>query len=345
MARTILVVDDEPTLRETLVEALEADGFRVVVGGRRPRGADPLPGRAPGPRPARPDAPRAVRDRGLPDHPGRVGRADRHADGQGLRARQGRRARARRRRLRHQAVQPARADGPDPGALPAVRAGRRGRRAARGRRPRARSRPTWAATGCCATARSLPIKPKAFELLAFLIRHPGQVFTRDQLLEHVWGYDYAGETRTVDVHVHWLRSRIEADPGQPGLHPHGPRRRLRVPPPDLTAPLAPSVRLVVHPLDRLGGVLGGVDRVLEVGVEVAPLDDLDRRRARRGRAAPWPPATARRPRSRARGPPRSGARGPSARRACGAPRRARRPARRGSPPAAAPRRSARRRRR
>jgi DNA-binding response OmpR family regulator len=43
------------------------------------------------------------------------------------------------------------------------------------------------------------------------------VFTRDQLLEHVWGYDYAGETRTVDVHVHWLRSRIEEDPGHPTL--------------------------------------------------------------------------------------------------------------------------------
>ena len=84
-------------------------------------------------------------------------------------------------------------------------------------RPRRRSRSTSAATGCCATARSLPIKPKAFELLAFLIRHPGQVFTRDQLLEHVWGYDYAGETRTVDVHVHWLRSRIEADPGNPSF--------------------------------------------------------------------------------------------------------------------------------
>jgi two-component system response regulator MtrA len=63
----------------------------------------------------------------------------------------------------------------------------------------------------------VPIKPKAFELLAFLIRHPGQVFTRDQLLEHVWGYDYGGETRTVDVHVHWLRSRIETDPGNPAF--------------------------------------------------------------------------------------------------------------------------------
>ncbi|MFL5688090.1 MAG: winged helix-turn-helix domain-containing protein, partial [Chloroflexota bacterium] len=63
----------------------------------------------------------------------------------------------------------------------------------------------------------VPIKPKAFELLAFLIRHPGQVFTRDQLLERVWGYDYAGETRTVDVHVHWLRSRIETDPANPSF--------------------------------------------------------------------------------------------------------------------------------
>ena len=61
----------------------------------------------------------------------------------------------------------------------------------------------------------LPVKPKAFELLAFLLRHPGQVFTRDQLLEHVWGYDYAGETRTVDVHIHWLRSQIEGDPSAP----------------------------------------------------------------------------------------------------------------------------------
>jgi DNA-binding response OmpR family regulator len=61
----------------------------------------------------------------------------------------------------------------------------------------------------------LRVKPKAFELLTFLVRHSGQVFDRDQLLEKVWGYDYAGETRTVDVHVHWLRTAIEADPSQP----------------------------------------------------------------------------------------------------------------------------------
>jgi len=63
----------------------------------------------------------------------------------------------------------------------------------------------------------IPMKPKVFELLAFLVRHPGQVMSRDQLLEQVWGYDYAGETRTVDVHIHWLRAAIEPDPGAPTL--------------------------------------------------------------------------------------------------------------------------------
>jgi len=62
---------------------------------------------------------------------------------------------------------------------------------------------------------TLAVKPKAFELLAFLAQHPGQVFTRDQLLERVWGYDYAGETRTVDVHIHRLRAVVEVDPAAP----------------------------------------------------------------------------------------------------------------------------------
>jgi DNA-binding response OmpR family regulator len=61
----------------------------------------------------------------------------------------------------------------------------------------------------------LPVRPKAFELLAFLLNRPGQVFTREQLLEQVWGYDYAGETRTVDVHVHSLRALIDDDADQP----------------------------------------------------------------------------------------------------------------------------------
>src|SRR4051812_9924395 len=65
--------------------------------------------------------------------------------------------------------------------------------------------------------KAVPIKPKVFVLLAFLARNEGQVFTRQQLLERVWGSDYPGETRTVDVHVHWLRAEIEKDPANPVL--------------------------------------------------------------------------------------------------------------------------------
>ena len=59
------------------------------------------------------------------------------------------------------------------------------------------------------------LAPKEFELLAYLVRHPNQVCTRDQILESVWGYTYEGETRTVDVHVHWLRQKLEDDPSRP----------------------------------------------------------------------------------------------------------------------------------
>ena len=59
------------------------------------------------------------------------------------------------------------------------------------------------------------VKPKAFQLLAFLIQNAGRVYSREQLLDRVWGYDYAGETRTVDVHMHALRQAIEAIPAQP----------------------------------------------------------------------------------------------------------------------------------
>jgi DNA-binding response OmpR family regulator len=54
-----------------------------------------------------------------------------------------------------------------------------------------------------------------FRLLCELALNAGYLLSREQLLERVWGYDYAGETRTVDVHVHWLRSQVEADPGTP----------------------------------------------------------------------------------------------------------------------------------
>jgi len=61
----------------------------------------------------------------------------------------------------------------------------------------------------------IDLSPKEFDLLAFLVKNKEQVFSRDQLLEKVWGYDYAGDSRTVDVHVRWLRQKIEADPANP----------------------------------------------------------------------------------------------------------------------------------
>ena len=62
----------------------------------------------------------------------------------------------------------------------------------------------------CAGER-LDLTPREFDLLAFLARHPGRALTRDELLRKVWGYDYVGQTRTVDVHVRRLRRELGDD--------------------------------------------------------------------------------------------------------------------------------------
>ncbi len=59
--------------------------------------------------------------------------------------------------------------------------------------------------------RTLDLTYKEFELLKYLMQHPGRVFTRAQLLQEVWGYDYYGGTRTVDVHVRRLRAKLGID--------------------------------------------------------------------------------------------------------------------------------------
>ena len=216
MARAILVVEDEPTLRETLIEALEVEGFRVVgaADGREAL----LRFRA-----ERPDL--ILLDLMLPELSGievcRIIRAESGVPIIMLTAKDSeldkvvglelgaddyitkpfslRELSARIRALFRRAEQGVAVEEPpaiiDLGRIQADLAGHR----------------------LLHDGRLVPIKPKAFELLAFLIRHPGQVFTRDQLLERVWGYDYAGETRTVDVHVHWLRTAIEADAAEPAF--------------------------------------------------------------------------------------------------------------------------------
>lgn len=63
--------------------------------------------------------------------------------------------------------------------------------------------------------RLLELNPKEFELLAFLMGNAGQVISREQVLRKVWGYDYIGNARTVDVHMRWLRQKLEDDAENP----------------------------------------------------------------------------------------------------------------------------------
>lgn len=61
----------------------------------------------------------------------------------------------------------------------------------------------------------LQIKPKEYELLLFLAEHRRQMLSREFILERVWGWDFIGDSRTVDVHIRWLRQKIEKDPANP----------------------------------------------------------------------------------------------------------------------------------
>ena len=63
--------------------------------------------------------------------------------------------------------------------------------------------------------RVVPLKPQEYDLLVFFAEHKGQMLSREFILERVWGWDYIGDSRTVDVHVRWLRQKLEADPAEP----------------------------------------------------------------------------------------------------------------------------------
>ena len=215
MARTILVVEDEPTLRETVAEALEGEGFAV-------RSAADGPAAVASFRERQPDL--VLLDLMLPGMSGmdvcRILRAESAVPIVMLTARDSevdkvvglelgaddyvtkpfslRELAARIRAVLRRTDQLGTTTLPPLVELGPVRVDLAGHRLVR-------------------DGRDVAVKPKVFELLSFLLRHPGQVMTRDQLLEHVWGYDYPGETRTVDVHVHWLRSAIEPDPGAPSV--------------------------------------------------------------------------------------------------------------------------------
>ena len=64
---------------------------------------------------------------------------------------------------------------------------------------------------------ALDLKPREFDLLALLMSNRGKVYTRNEILDRVWGQDYIGDPRTVDVHIRWLREKVEPDPGSPQM--------------------------------------------------------------------------------------------------------------------------------
>ncbi len=61
----------------------------------------------------------------------------------------------------------------------------------------------------------LDLKPKEYDLLLYFLEHPSRALSRDTLLEQVWGWDFSGDSRTVDVHIRWLREKIEETPSEP----------------------------------------------------------------------------------------------------------------------------------
>ena len=76
--------------------------------------------------------------------------------------------------------------------------------------------------------RSVALPLKEFDLLEYLLRNVGRVLTRGQLIDRVWGADYVGDTKTLDVHVKRLRSKVEADPGAPRAPRHRAGAGLQV---------------------------------------------------------------------------------------------------------------------
>ena len=229
---SVLVVEDEDSFIDALTLGLDREGFTVQRGPRRGRGARHVRRRAARPGAARRDAAQGVGHRRVPRAAVAVERADHHGDGQGRRDRHRRRAGGRRRRLRDQALPAARAGRPHAGrAAPALE-----------RRCRAQRSPccstTWSrwatcgsttsATRCSSAGDEARLPLKEFELLALLLENAGRVLTRETLIDRVWGADYVGDTKTLDVHIKRLRSKVEPDPATPDPDRHHPRPRLQV---------------------------------------------------------------------------------------------------------------------
>ena len=132
----------------------------------------------------------------------------------------------------------------------------------------------------------LPLKE--FELLALLLENAGRVLTRETLIDRVWGADYVGDTKTLDVHIKRLRSKVELDPAAPDPHRHHPRPRLQVrEPPGLSGPS----RVAEGPGPGPAGgppSIGADERRLPAAPGSGPAAPLHRLRRSPGWPAPTP---------------------------------------------------------
>ena len=131
-------------------------------------------------------------------------------------------------------------------------------------------------------AAEVALTQREFDLLLFLARHPGQVFSRNQLMDAVWQYSFYTDTSTVTVHIRRLRAKIEPDPAEPALHPDGVGRRLPVRAMSARRRLLAAAAGAGLPRRRL---LRRCAAALDVCAPGAP-SALRRRRARRAPRAP-----------------------------------------------------------
>ena len=212
----MLLVEDEPGLVMTLTDRLVAEGYDVESDRRRRSGLARASTGIVRRHPARRHAARRQRLRRVPHAaPARHPDADPDAD----RARPGRRSRrrpqARRRRLPRQAVRDGGAAGAHRGAAAPRRHAAVSARASTETYRFGDIAIDFRKAEVTKAGQTLELSAREFKLLRYFVEHRGAALSRDELLNEVWGYNAMPSTRTVDVHVAWLRQKLEDNPRHP----------------------------------------------------------------------------------------------------------------------------------